>query len=176
MSVYFSLKLLINFRHIAQFKNTFMVSSVLLHCSFFPLCITITHWFANWPSITEGKERPKKDTVHFKSVGGRFNKWGNLHMWLVLGSPEMSRSLHLLAKISLCFSLSQGYDLKNGSGCGNGGQIYIPRTGKGLRKLWLPGSSSQVTSGHILSMTPPTECYWVKGSSVSITILSYNAN
>lgn len=45
--------------------------------------------------IQEGKERPKREAVHSRLVGSRFNKRGNLDMSLILGSCKTSRSLHL---------------------------------------------------------------------------------
>ena len=36
------------------------------------------------PHNMEGKERLKKETDHYRSVGGRFNKQENLHTRLVL--------------------------------------------------------------------------------------------
>lgn len=42
----------------------------------------------------EGEKRPKKEADHFRSVGDRFNKQGNLSMWLVFG-PKLTRSLYL---------------------------------------------------------------------------------
>lgn len=46
--------------------------------------------------ILTGRERPKKD--HSRLVDGIFNKEGNLHTRLVLGSWKMSRFLHLPPK------------------------------------------------------------------------------
>ena len=98
-------------------------------------------WFANCFPYADGKERLKKEVDHSRLVGGRFNKQVNLHMRLVLGSCNMSRSLHSPARIlkvytealtgfSHIFSpdglnntlLSQCFILENISHCGNSGQ------------------------------------------------------
>ena len=50
--------------------------------------------------------------------------------------------------------LSQGCVLEEAAGVGIVGRMYIPRTGEAVRSLRLPGSSSWVSSSHILSMTP----------------------
>lgn len=41
---------------------------------FFPVCITRMHWFANWSTHTEIKERPKKEANPSRWAGGRNNK------------------------------------------------------------------------------------------------------
>lgn len=48
--------------------------------------------------VCGGGEKPKKKADHSKLVNGMFNKQGNLHTRLVLGSHKMSRSLHQPAK------------------------------------------------------------------------------
>ena len=40
----------------------------------------------------EDKEKAKGETDHFRSVDGGFNKQGNLHRRLILGTFKMSRS------------------------------------------------------------------------------------
>lgn len=49
-------------------------------------------------SVCGGGEKPKKKADHSRLVDGMFNKQGNLHTRLVLGSHKMSRSLHPPAK------------------------------------------------------------------------------
>lgn len=49
-------------------------------------------WNWSWPPYTEGKQRLKKEANHSRLAGSRFNKQGNLHTRLVLGSYKM-RSL-----------------------------------------------------------------------------------
>ena len=112
-----------------------------------PVC-----WFENWPPYTEGKERPKKEADHSRLVGGRFNKQGNLHMWLVLASirwvdlsalqnlTSLYRGLNLLQAHtpsrwsqqhidwSYC---SQDYVLETAPSVGMVCTMYIPRTGEG---------------------------------------------
>lgn len=48
----------------------------------------------NLPPDMVGKERLKKEAGHSRLVGGKFNKQGNLHTRLVLGSHKTSRCLH----------------------------------------------------------------------------------
>lgn len=48
---------------------------------------------------TEGKERLKEEADHCRSVGGSFNKQGNLLTRLVLVGHKMSRSWHPVARI-----------------------------------------------------------------------------
>lgn len=45
-----------------------------------------------------GGGRPKKEADHSRLVDGKLNNQGNLHMWLVLGSYEMSSYLQPHAK------------------------------------------------------------------------------
>ena len=53
----------------------------------------------NWALYTEGKERPKKEAERSISVGGSFNKQGNLHTRLALGGCKRNKSLHPPARI-----------------------------------------------------------------------------
>ena len=47
----------------------------------------------------EDKEKAKGEAEHFRLVGGGFNKQGNLHRRLILGTCKMSRSGHSHARI-----------------------------------------------------------------------------
>lgn len=55
--------------------------------------------------------------------------------------------------VSTSHLLSQVCIVENGLAAEKVGRIYIPKTGKGVRNLWLPGSSLASTGGHILSVT-----------------------
>ena len=102
----------------------------------------------------------KKEANLSKLVGGRFNKQGNLFTTLVLGGGKMTRSpyprtrilkvyIEVLTGFSHIFSpdgfnstlLSQGCILGTAPTEGKVGRVYIPRTGKGVRGLQLPGST-----------------------------------
>ena len=121
----------------------------------------------NWSPYTGSKEIPKKEADHSRMAGGRFNKQGNWHTRLILGSRKRCRFQHpptrilkayieTLTGFSHVFSpdglnntlLPQGCVLEKGPTMrmGNGGQdiLYFPRTREGVRSLWLPGASSQV--------------------------------
>lgn len=106
----------------------------------------------------EGRERLKKVADHFWLVGVTFNKHGVFTKEASLGSLQTSRSLHLLARVSIEAStgFSHVYNPSqqhltlcrlrpwNGSGYENGGGTYIPRIEGGVRNLVLSGSSSGV--------------------------------
>lgn len=62
--------------------------------------------------------------------------------------------------------LSQDCILENGFHCGNGGRMYISRTGVVVKNLHLLKSSSQI-SGHILSMTSSNNYKFTSTSSFS---------
>lgn len=117
----------------------------------------------------EDKERPKKAAGSSRSVGGGFNKRGNLLTRLVLSGHKTKRSRHLPAPnlnslyteaftwVRLIFSLgglntslSQGCILGTAPAGGTVDRTYIPRTGERVRTLRLPGFSlwvnQQVTS------------------------------
>lgn len=58
---------------------------------------------------TEGSDRPEKEADHSRLAGDRCGKQGNFNARLVLGSPEMSTSLHQPAGILKAYTLT---DLK----------------------------------------------------------------
>lgn len=47
----------------------------------------------------EGKERQKKNTDHYRLLGGRFNEEGSFLRRLVLGSRKMNSFLHTASRI-----------------------------------------------------------------------------
>lgn len=110
----------------------------------------------------EGKARPKKEADHSRLIGDRFNNQRNLHTRLVLGSCNTSRSLHPSSRTLKGYTedfmgfshvsspdifnstlLFKVFILETSSYCGKGGQNVIPRTGEGVRSLWLPRASSR---------------------------------
>ena len=89
----------------------------------------------------EDRERVKTKADHFRWVGGRFNKQGNLHTELVLHCCKRKRSTHLPTRILKIYievlkgfshvrhqdglnntPLSQGCVLESSSHCWNSGQ------------------------------------------------------
>ena len=121
-------------------------------------------------------------------IGGRFNKQENLYMRLVLGGHKTSRSLHLPARILKVYTealtgfshiyhpddlnstvLSQGCILETAPTMG---RTYTPRRGEGVRRLWLPRSSSwdnwwshpfnDLFQHHILEENKYNETHWAK--------------
>ena len=127
-------------------------------------------WFANWPLYTAGKERPKRERDHSRSVGGRFDKQGNLLPRLVLEAasrgdlhtcPQNLKSSYgglnwILSRTpSRC---SQHPPLSrpcrwNSSHWGNCMWSVHSKDRGGARNLRLPGSGWRVTGSHILLMT-----------------------
>ena len=127
------------------------------------------HWFeklgASWVKsetgpVYEGQGETKTEGDCSRLVGGRFNKQGNLHMRLVLGSRKTSRFSHPHQNLkSLCRGLNgvqsciqslciqQHITLSRlcpWNGCGNGGQnVHSRMDGEG-RGASTAGSSSRV--------------------------------
>lgn len=105
---------------------------------------------------SKGDQRKRQTTSRL--VGGGFDKQKILHRRLVLGCCKMSKSPHLTTKILKVYiealtEFSHMYhpdDLSNTllsqvtPSVGIVGGMYIPRTGKGARRLQLLRSSSRV--------------------------------
>lgn len=96
----------------------------------------------NWPLYAEGKENQRKwQTTPEWSFN---NMQGNLHTRLVLGIRILKVYIEALTGFSHIFSpnglntlLSQDYILELVAGMGTVGGTHIPRTGEGIRSLWL---------------------------------------
>lgn len=101
-------------------------------------------WFANWLLYMECQEILKKEADHSRSVGGKFNKQGNLLVRPVLCGCKVSTSLSgrkvytvALTGFSYMHSPdglrntlhSQGCVLGIASFVGKVGRVHIPRTG-----------------------------------------------
>lgn len=113
---------------------------------------------ASWLLYIEGKERAKIET-DCATKRGKFSKPGDLLMRLVWGGYKRSPSPHPLAGILKGYrgrkwaqphtpirwsQLSEVCILENGSHGKDGGRVYIPRTGEGVRSLLWPGSHSRM--------------------------------
>lgn len=127
------------------------------------------------PGNTDAEEETK-EADHCRLVSGRFDKQGNSHLRLVLGScarwadictrlPESKVSTEASTGFSHCTvqrvsappcSL-KAVSLETASTVGTVGRMYIPRTGEGKgASSWL-GPVHRSTSGHMLSTPlPPT--------------------
>lgn len=66
----------------------------LTHCYFILKTYQATVISQSGLMYTEGKERLMKEAGHSRSVAGRCNKQGNLHMRLAFGGLKISRSCH----------------------------------------------------------------------------------
>lgn len=117
-----------------------------------------------WPPYTESKDRVKKHTGHCRLVGGRFNKWGNLHRRFVLGGHRRldlctrpPGSWKFTLKALTGFSHTHHPDGLNNtllvrlhfleqSHCGNGKWGVQFHGRGGVRSVRLPGSSSKPNS------------------------------
>lgn len=122
--------------------------------------------------ICRGQGVIEERGAHPRLMSGEFNKRGNLQTKLVLGStrwvdfcPPPIRILKVYKQALMGFCHipspeglngtlpSQGCILETSPSVGMVGGTYVPRTGEGVRNLWLPVSSSRVNQQHILSMT-----------------------
>jgi len=123
-------------------------------------------WNWSWPPYTEGKQRLKKEANHSRLAGSRFNKQGNLHTRLVLGSYKM-RSLPESEKFTEALLswlhispdglsntvLSEHCILETALAMGIVDGRCFPRTGEKVRRLWWPDPAHRSTGGQVLLLT-----------------------
>ena len=174
-------------------------------CGFFKIIfwITVSSQPQEFPqknlklsSLKEGKETPKKETVHSRFVGGSFNKEGNLHMTLLLGGCKM-RSPHPSTRILNVYTqglsewghiyrpgvlnalLSQSYVLGAFSIMGMVSGTYIP----GQKREWVAsdcsGPAGESTGSLTLWMTSSkneASRLWMDSKvNVLINVLNYKS-
>lgn len=121
-----------------------------------------------------GTQRARRDRRkrHSRLAGGRFNRQGNLHMRLVLGSQLLETQLSQPAHCNLKFiwrpylgchvlvqmvpaprcSLKAAF-LKTASNVGTMGRWHIPKQGRGCGASGCAGPAHRSTCGSILLMT-----------------------
>ena len=130
-------------------------------------------WNWSWPPYTEGKQRLKKEANHSRLAGSRFNKQGNLHTRLVLGSYKM-RSLPESEKFTEALMswlhinpdglsntiLSEHCILETALAMGIVDGRCFPRTGEKVRRL-MARSSSQVNRWS----SPLVDLQWLNGQA-----------
>lgn len=141
--------------------------------------------------IHGGQERPKKETDLSRLVGGQSNKEENLHIRLVFGSCKTNTSLHRPSRIlrvyieafnglshitvqmfSITHCPPKGASLKMAATVGMVGRTYLPRPGKGVRSLQLPGS----TGGHVLLMTSSNTIPFISPLHCTCTLITHQMN